>query len=558
MNLLLLLFCGTFMFAHSQTTQTPTTLLRADPEKLILKALNTVKELARAYSMLFDSFDPREAVPDFLISDETQNEINEFAQIIDNIYNELENNRVINILPVSNRYDTFFKEIDELQRSKDFKDKPIPFKLIRYILRNLFTSLTSNTHSDYCIERNMFTFEITNEQIHQAINQITSTDNIDRTKTNFKMLPGALFKHPKYKDGKGILTTHHVIGKKVLNQFRIYSDAILANHRQEMDGFDYHRIRDHNRLKLMYPHIRHVYRKYAPDDDINKGTFTTLDKDKNFIEFIKRLQLLPPGLTFLGPRPEERSDDPDQIKGKIEEQTKKQDLYKARYGNYDEDFEYSCKAILGAEYFDRVLKLYNNIKAYNEDINIRTLERTIELINEIENIHFYRERRPYYLPENSDFETIFFGWYPDEEWNYDTSVQRWDIKTMEEMNADENRPGTSGYDASAARYHQTTSASTSSPTRPTTTTEDVFIASLFDDLKVNDRFKYMRDEIRRKREHKNHENDLECQSIIKFATTPERPSPATVSKSDDCDYYLNNGSPSILAVPVYGWCKLFG
>ena len=73
MNLLLLLFCGTFMFAHSQTTQTPTTLLRADPEKLILKALNTVKELARAYSMLFDSFDPREAVPDFLISDETQN-----------------------------------------------------------------------------------------------------------------------------------------------------------------------------------------------------------------------------------------------------------------------------------------------------------------------------------------------------------------------------------------------------------------------------------------------------------------------------------------------------
>jgi len=21
---------------------------------------------------------------------------------------------------------------------------------------------------------------------------------------------------------------------------------------------------------------------------------------------------------------------------------------------------------------------------------------------------------------------------------------------------------------------------------------------------------------------------------------------------------LNNGSPSILAVPVYGWCKLFG
>ncbi|MGL5962137.1 MAG: hypothetical protein ACRCZ0_09345 [Cetobacterium sp.] len=544
------------MFAYSQTTQTQTST--------ISKALNTVKELARAYSMLFDSFDPRETVPDFLISDETQNEINEFAQIIDNIYNELENNRVINILPVSNRYDVFFKEIDELQRSKDFKDKPIPFKLIRYILRNLFTSLTSNTHSDYCIERNMFTFEITNEQVHQAINQITSADNIDRTKTNFKMLPPALFKHPKYngKVGKGILTTHHVIGKKVLNQFRIYSDAILANNRQEMDGFDYHRIRDHNRRKLMYPHIRHVYKKYAPNDDIDKGTFTTLDKDKNFIDFIKKLQLLPPGLTFLGPRPEERSDDPDQIKGKSKTQTDLQDLYKARYGDYDEDFEYSCKAILGAEYFDRVLKLYNNIKAYNEDINIRTLERTIELINEIENIHVYRERRPYYSPDNSDFEAIFFGWYPDEEWNYDTTAHRWDIKTMEEITADENRPGTSGYRRSTSA---TTRFTSRSPTRPTTTTEDVFIASLFDDLKVNDRFKYTRDEIRRKREHKNYENDLECQSIIKFATKWERSSPApkgrspsTVSKSDDCNYYLNNGSPSILAVPVYGFCKLFG
>lgn len=318
-----------------------------------------------------------------------------------------------------------------------------------------------------------------------------------------------------------------------------------------MVGFDYHRIRDHNRRKLMYPHIRYVYKKYAPNDDIDKGTFTTLDKDKNFIDFIKKLQLLPPGLTFLGPRPEERSDDPDQIKGKSKTQTDLQDLYKARYGNYDEDFEYSCKAILGAEYFDRVVKLYKNIKAYNENINIRTLERTIELINEIENIHVYRERRPYYSPDNSDFETIFFGWYPDEEWNYDTTA-RWNIKTMEEITADENKPGTSGYRRSTSTS-ATTRFTSRSPTRSTstTTTEDVFIASLFDDLKINDRFKYMRDEIRRKREHKNYENDLECQSIIKLA-------PATVSKSDDYNYYLNNGSPSILAVPVYGFCKLFG
>lgn len=546
------------MFAHSQTTPpTPDTS----------EALQKVKELAKAYAILFDSFDPREAAPNFLISSETQNEINEFAQIIDNIYNELETNRIINILPVSNRYDTFFKEIDEIQRSKNFKDKPIPFKVIRFVLRHLFKSRTSNTHSNYCTERNIL-FDISNEQIHQAINQITSTNNIDRTNTDFKMLPPALFKHPKYsgKKGKDSLTTHHIIGKSVLNQFRIYSDEIIAAHRREreMGEFDYHRIRDHNRRKLMYPHIRHLYRKHVPNDDIDKGTYTTLDNNDHFLEFVKRLQLLPPGLTFLGPPPSERSDDPDEIKGKSDKQTKKQKLYKARYGDYDEDFEYGCKAILGVEYFDKVVKLYKDIKAYNENINIRTLERTIELNNEIDNIHVYRgERRPYYLPENSDFETIFFGWYPDEEWNYDNIVQRWNIKTMEEMSADENRPGTSGYDASAVRHRTSTRQLTTrstKPTRPTTTTEDVFLASLFDDLQINgllrssgaDRYKYMRDEVRRKREHKYqfNDNDYECPSA-KSAT------PALRSKSDDCNYYLNNGSPSIFAVPVYGLCKLF-
>jgi|PlaIllAssembly_1097288.scaffolds.fasta_scaffold02209_4 hypothetical protein len=39
------------------------------------------------------------------------------------------------------------------------------------------------------------------------------------------MLPGGLFKHPKYKNGKGILKIHHVIGKNVINQFRIYSKS---------------------------------------------------------------------------------------------------------------------------------------------------------------------------------------------------------------------------------------------------------------------------------------------------------------------------------------------
>lgn len=169
MNLrLLLIVCGTFMFTQSQTTQNSN-------EQAIYK----IKELAAVYAILFNSFDYREASSDFLRIDENQAEINEFALILDNIFNELENNPIIINLSRFERYDLFIEEFNKLQRSKNVEAKPIPFKVLRYHLRRFFTSLTSNTHSDFCREWNIFS-ETSNEQINQAIEQITSTDNIRR------------------------------------------------------------------------------------------------------------------------------------------------------------------------------------------------------------------------------------------------------------------------------------------------------------------------------------------------------------------------------------------
>lgn len=486
MNLrFLLIACGTFMFTQSQTTQNPN-------EQAIYK----IKELAAVYAILFNSFDYREASPDFLRIDENQAEINEFAIILDNIFNELENNPIINLSRFE-RYDLFIGEFNKLQRSKNFEAKPIPFKVLRYHLRRFFTSLTSNTHSDFCREWKIFS-ETSNEQINQAINQITSLDNIDRENTNFKNLPSGLFVHPKYKDGQKSLSVSHIIGKNIMNQFQKYSDEIIASHRREMNGFDYDRIRDHTRRKMMYPHIRYLYNKYNPKDDIETGTFTRIDVDKNFLDFVRRMYLQPPGLMFLGPSQDERIDDPNRINGKKKDKVNLQQWYRERYGDYDEDFEYGCKAIVGSEYLDKVIELYKKIRAYNDDVNIRTLENTEELKNEIENIHIYRER-----PVLNDFEAMFFGWYPEEEWNYGTikldkkSYQGWYIKTSEEIINDENRPGTSG-------YRQTTTVKTT--TSMATTTEDILL-ELLGNLQVDDRFKYLRDEFRKKRHY---EEESEC------------------------------------------------
>jgi len=497
MKLLLFLFCGTWLSAYSQTTQMPPGLYK-------------VRELGTIYALLFNSFDPREASPDFLTSPENQNVINEFAQMIDTIYDLLEHHEDIKDIPRSVRYDIFFKQVDKIYAAKDFNVRPVPFKVFRYLFSHLFTNLDSNTHSDYCSEREE-ALKFTDDQIQEAINRVTSIQNIDRSKKGFKMLPGALFKHPVFEEWlntlnlsdeeikKTSLTTNHIISQKVLKQFKLYSDAILAAHRRELGKFDYYKIREHNKRKLMYFNIRSIYIRHGEDQNkVETGPITALQNDDNFLDFIRKIQLIPPGLTFLGPPQQFRSDDPDEMKGKHPDQKKKQERYRNRYGEYDENFEYGSKAILGEKYFNRVLELYKRIVEYNSNVNSRTLERTIELENEIENINFYREDRPYYAVENSDFEAIFFGWYPNEEWNYDDEKKLWRMKTLDEMKDDEeNRPGTSGYRAVIA---------TTTPT--TSTTADVFV-SLLEGLEVDDRFKYARDELRRRR------HNWECPSDMR-------------------------------------------
>jgi hypothetical protein len=156
MNLLLLLFTCLFTpFVKGQTTPIP-------------PSIHEIKKLSAAYVILYNTFDPRETEPNFFVSDENQAEIYEFAKLIDNIFNELENNPIVITVPRQQRYNIFLDEVDKLQNSKDLTKKPLPFKVVRFYFRNLFEGVTSNSHADYCRERNKF-LEITNEQIQKAI-----------------------------------------------------------------------------------------------------------------------------------------------------------------------------------------------------------------------------------------------------------------------------------------------------------------------------------------------------------------------------------------------------
>jgi hypothetical protein len=153
--------------------------------------------------------------------------------------------------------------------------------------------------------------------------------------------------------------------------------------------------------------------------------------------------------------------------------------YIERYGVVDKDFDHACKSIVGPDYYDRLIKLYEKIKKYIENANERTLDRTFELNDEIDNIHLYREDDSIYP---------WFEWHSHEDWNYDPEAKKskyWEAKTLEEKNRG---------------YIPTTTTSTSTTTTTIkTTTEDV-LAHLLDGMKIDDRFKYFRhDGLRRKR-----------------------------------------------------------
>ena len=170
---------------------------------------------------------------------------------------------------------------------------------------------------------------------------------------------------------------------------------------------------------------------------------------------------------------------------------------------------------MGPNYFRRVLDLYEKLKEYNENANKRTLDKTFELNNELDTIHFYREDKI----GLDGIQYPWFSWYPNAEWNYDrfnVLNRPWNVKTEAEMDRPSERPGTSGY----RRLPSTTQPTTTTTIRTTikTTTED-FLPQLLDGLQIDDRFgaaKYFRNELRKKRQNHHH---FECPSNEVEVTT---------------------------------------
>jgi hypothetical protein len=466
-------------------------LVTPTPYQINDKEKTAIQYLARIYAMLMNTFDPREVSEDFLILEQNQQEINDFSSVAIYLITRLETDDEISRVPKYLRLETFWSEVSNYNSHLHFDNKPMTFKLFKQMFHSVIQKGLIRPNEEYCVESDRQGL-ITEEQIREAIDRIDIND-IDRTNTDLdKCLPNELFKHSDYYANKKSLTIHHTISRRIYSKFKLYSDAILANYRRELTQskkYDYFKIRDHNRRKLIYPNIKQIFEKLN-----TKPSYTHFERDDEFKNFMRRIELIPNGLVFLGPS--ERSDDPAHFDEK--EQIAK---YIERYGVFDDDFDHACKSIVGPDYYDILIRLYEKIKKYISNANERTLDRTFEINDEIDNIHFYREDDSIYP---------WFEWHSHEDWNYQHDepatitnlekkkkntkkvVKPWNVKTEDEK----NRPGTSGYIPTTTT---STTSTTTSTTTIKTTTEDV-LAHLLDGMKIDDRFKYFRhDGLRRKR-----------------------------------------------------------
>lgn len=224
--------------------------------------------------------------------------------------------------------------------------------------------------------------------------------------------------------------------------------------------------------------------------------------------FVKYWYRWPIGLLFYGPKQNIRSDDPSRPDNVIK-------------FNQPNEFELHAASIVGQEYFDKVKKLNLNILAFITSYESKTqneeeLNHTaLKIYNRILTIH-----------REAPWDNKIIAPFDPDQWNFLTGD--WSIKILAQQ---ENQLVTFYVDQNYYNFY-----------RLSEFMEDVSSGVRHDELK------------RRKRHHlydhllyRQH-LEMTC-SLIKFENSRQK---------DSCNRYLKGSSPSILSVPAYTFCKIFG
>jgi len=324
-------------------------------------------------------------------------------------------------------------------------------------------------------------------------------------------------------------------------------------------------------------------------------------------DFIRSYYRCPPGLLFYGPNSSDRSDDPSDSKNKkknnpnqknkkgknneksgdLRKDEKGKNNEKSLYGDLrdkeiDNDFEYFASHIIGTRYFNLVKKLNKDIFEFNKNFNsandINDLhKKAMYLYNQIFTIHReYNNGQPIiyfsfntnqWLRDTSGTSEKQFKWKINVDFNSDNviydsrlgqwidmndnsddgpSIKLWQIKM--EWREKALAQARDNLQLQAPSNHQTY---LDLPT-PNLMVPDLSHLSLADlnknELKRRKRYPIFDPITYMKETFKKCFSTASAKAVTSLSTI----------KRDSCSYYLHTETPSIIAVPYWGLCKLFG
>lgn len=342
-------------------------------------------------------------------------------------------------------------------------------------------------------------------------------------------------------------TAHHMIPSQTLTQFYRYYFELLSfksDKIQETHTFDWFKIMEFNTQRSFLVQAKVLWSK-----EFNSRGATLPIVENRQADFVRAWYRWPPGLVFYGPDQKIRYDDPKN------------------------DFEEYAIHIVGTSYYQKAKQLKNEIllfmKKYEqiktdqdrEDISTEAM-RLFKLIFTIHKE--YNNGKPILI-----FPFYFKQWLSrhneiknDDEWcinrvfnadsvKYDSELRQW----IDMNDNSDDGPSIEVWNAKMEWREKSLAQQADNNERLLGVMR---LDSIIPNLAVLSLFsttKYRHDELKRKKRNHFVETTFYVDEILDKCKKMEV---VTVKSNDDCDYYLKNGSPSILAVPVYGWCKLFG
>lgn len=413
------------------------------------------------------------------------------------------------------------------------------------------------------------------------------------------------FKDPKPESW----TYHHIIPSETLTEFyRNYHNLLLSKSKRMKEGqkvhgqpsFDWIKIMEFNTQKALLLQAKKLW-SYS-----TKGATVPVTENRQK-DFIRAYYRWLPGLIFLGPQSSTRYDDPsnDYFYGK----------------NRLNKFESRAKCILGnGVYFYKVKQLNDELVAFNqayknrqtEDLNkeaMRLRTRLLSIHKEYNNgkpiwIIPYNPKfwvKPSIIPKPIRSAPSVITLNPQQVWGINTDLTDrviYDVETNQWINMDDHGDDGPSIEmwkikmewlekaqaqAEDNNLQQMLQMNLDLPTpnfnvliNPTlgffniNGAQEALNEASASVYKVQDEFKRFHDETKRRKRHRIPDSTTyiselrdKCETLTDTTTTTTTESVIKVvdfnhRNTDSCGYYLNTGTPSILAVPYWGLCKLFG